>query len=319
MFDIHHLVSDGVSTGILIDDLLRMYTGDNLLPLRIQYKDFASWQQSEAQSERLKKQEAYWLDVLDGELPRLELATDFARPAVRSYEGDVLDFAIDKQQSEALRQIADDNGATLYMVFLAAYTVLLHKYSGQEDIIVGTPVSGRTHADTEPLIGMFVNTLAIRNYPSGEKMFLSYLDEIKETMLGAYENQDYPFEELVEKVQAARDLSRHPIFDSVFVMETREDRISRFGELTVEPYIEAQTVAKFDLTLEVTHEEEGMSGHFEYATKLFTRNMIDNFAEDFLTILSKICEQPHVLLKDLSLNGSSEQEEDLLEAIDIVF
>ncbi|MFD7523071.1 amino acid adenylation domain-containing protein [Paenibacillus chitinolyticus] len=319
MFDIHHLVSDGVSTGILIDDLLRLYTGESLQPLRIQYKDFASWQQSEAQSERLKKQEAYWLDVLDGELPRLELATDFARPAVRSYEGDVLDFAIDKQQSEALRQIADENGATLYMVFLAAYTILLHKYSGQEDIIVGTPVSGRTHADTEPLIGMFVNTLAIRNCPSGDKMFLSYLEEIKETMLGAYENQDYPFEELVEKVQAARDLNRHPIFDTVFVMETREDRISRFGELTVEPYIEAQTVAKFDLTLEVTHEEEGMSGHFEYATKLFTRNMIDNFAEDFLTILSKICEQPHVLLKDLSLNGSSEQEEDLLEAIDIVF
>ncbi|MBU7319853.1 amino acid adenylation domain-containing protein, partial [Paenibacillus oleatilyticus] len=319
MFDIHHIISDGVSTGILIEELLRLYNGEELPPLRIQYKDFAAWQQSEAQRARMKQQEAYWLNLLDGELPTLELPTDFARPAVRSYEGDALEFIIDKQRSVGLQRIAEDTGSTIYMVLLAIYSILLHKYSGQEDIIVGTPISGRTHADMEPLIGMFVNTLAIRNYPAGEKAFASYLEEIKETMLGAYENQDYPFEELVEKVRVTRDLSRHPLFDAVFVMETKEERVNRFGELSIEPFIQTETVAKFDLTLELTLEDEDIHGRFEYCTKLFARNMIDNYAQDLLEIISQICEQPDILLKDISLSGHSEQGEDLVEAIDFVF
>ncbi|KPV61176.1 hypothetical protein QJ48_01395, partial [Paenibacillus sp. A3] len=319
MFDIHHIISDGVSTGILIEELLRLYNGEELPPLRIQYKDYAAWQQSEAQSTRMKRQEAYWLNLLDGELPTLELPTDFARPAVRSYEGDALEFIIDKQRSEGLQRIADDTGSTIYMVLLAVYSILLHKYSGQEDIIIGTPISGRTHADMEPLIGMFVNTLAIRSYPAGEKQFVSYLEEMKETMLGAYENQDYPFEELVEKVRVTRDLSRHPLFDTVFVMETKEERVNRFGELSIEPFIQTETVAKFDLTLELTLEDEDIHGRFEYCTKLFARNMIDNYAQDLLEIISRICEQPSILLKDISLSGHSEQGEDLVEAIDFVF
>ncbi|SCW38920.1 amino acid adenylation domain-containing protein, partial [Paenibacillus tianmuensis] len=319
MFDIHHIISDGVSTGILIEELLRLYSGEELPPLRIQYKDYAAWQQSEARGERMKRQEAYWLNLLDGELPTLELPTDFARPAVRSYEGDALEFRIDKQRTEGLQRIAEDTGSTIYMVLLAVYSILLHKYSGQEDIIVGTPISGRTHADMEPLIGMFVNTLAIRNYPAGEKPFLSYLEEMKETLLGAYENQDYPFEELVEKVRGTRDLSRHPLFDTMFVMETKEERVNRFGELSIEPFIQTETVAKFDLTLELTLEDEDIQGRFEYCTKLFARNMIDNYAQDLLEIISRICEQPSILLKDISLSGHSEQGEDLVEAIDFVF
>ncbi|WP_253735968.1 condensation domain-containing protein, partial [Paenibacillus sp. FJAT-26967] len=319
MFDIHHIVSDGVSTGILVEELLRLYSGEKLPPLRIQYKDYASWQLSETQGERMKRQEAYWLNALKGELQPLELPTDFARPAVRGYEGDVLNFFVDKQTSEGLQRIAEDAGSTIYMVLLAAYTILLHKYSGQEDIIVGTPVSGRTHTDMQPLIGMFVNTLAIRNYPAGDKMFFSYLDEIKETMLGAFANQDYPFEELVDKVQVTRDLSRHPLFDTMFVMETKEEQVNRFGDLTVEPYIQTQTAAKFDLTLEIALVEEGMNALFEYRTKLFTRNMIEHFAEDLLEIMSGIIKQPYILLKDLSLSGVSEQGEDLVEAIDFVF
>ncbi|MFB6367713.1 condensation domain-containing protein, partial [Paenibacillus elgii] len=319
MFDIHHIISDGVSSGILIEELLRLYNGEELPPLRIQYKDYAAWQQSEAQGERMKRQEAYWMNLLDGELPTLELPTDFARPAVRSYEGDALEFRIDKQRSEGLQRIAENTGSTIYMVLLAVYSILLHKYSGQEDIIVGTPISGRTHADMEPLIGMFVNSLAIRNYPAGEKPFLSYLEEMKETLLGAYENQDYPFEELVEKVRGTRDLSRHPLFDTMFVMETKEERVNRFGELSIEPFIQTETVAKFDLTLELTLEDEDIQGRFEYCTKLFARNMIDNYAQDLLEIISRICEQPSILLKDISLSGHSEQGEDLVEAIDFVF
>ncbi|AOK89971.1 non-ribosomal peptide synthetase [Paenibacillus polymyxa] len=319
MLDIHHIVTDGMSMGIFVEELLRLYNGETLEPLRIQYKEFAAWQQSEPVKERLKRQEAYWLDVLEGELPTLELPTDFVRPAARSFEGDVLPFSIDKQMTDSLQRIADENGATLYMVLLAAYSILLSKYSGQEDFIVGIPVSGRTHADLEPLIGMFVNTLAIRHYPSGEKMFLAYLNEVKETMLGAYDHQDYPFEELVKKLQAPRDQSRNPVFDIMFVLETKEDNVQSFGDIKIESYPETHTVSQFDLTLVISLLDEGMNGQFEYATKLFTRNLIDNFAQDLLVIITQICEQPSVLLKDISLNGQSEQEQDVLEAIDIIF
>ncbi|APB69496.1 non-ribosomal peptide synthase/polyketide synthase [Paenibacillus polymyxa] len=319
MLDIHHIVTDGMSMGIFVEELLRLYNGETLEPLRIQYKEFAAWQQSEPVKERLKRQEAYWLDVLEGELPTLELPTDFVRPAARSFEGDVLPFSIDKQKTDSLQRIADENGATLYMVLLAAYSILLSKYSGQEDFIVGTPVSGRTHADLEPLIGMFVNTLAIRHYPSGEKTFLAYLNEVKETMLGAYDHQDYPFEELVKKLQAPRDQSRNPVFDVMFALETKEDNVQSFGDIKIESYPETHTVSQFDLTLVISLLDEGMNGQFEYATKLFTRNLIDNFAQDLLVIITQICEQPSVLLKDISLNGQSEQEQDVLEAIDIIF
>ncbi|KAF6586433.1 non-ribosomal peptide synthetase, partial [Paenibacillus sp. EKM205P] len=319
MLDIHHIVTDGMSMGIFVEELLRLYNGETLEPLRIQYKEFAAWQQSEPVKERLKRQEAYWLDVLEGELPTLELPTDFVRPAARSFEGDVLPFSIDKQMTDSLQRIADENGATLYMVLLAAYSILLSKYSGQEDFIVGMPVSGRTHADLEPLIGMFVNTLAIRHYPSGEKTFLAYLNEVKETMLGAYDHQDYPFEELVKKLQAPRDQSRNPVFDVMFVLETKEDNVQSFGDIKIESYPETHTVSQFDLTLVISLLDEGMNGQFEYATKLFTRNLIDNFAQDLLVIITQICEQPSVLLKDISLNGQSEQEQDVLEAIDIIF
>ncbi|MGW8443542.1 non-ribosomal peptide synthase/polyketide synthase [Paenibacillus sp. S33] len=319
MLDIHHIVTDGMSMGIFVEELLRLYNGENLEPLRIQYKEFAAWQQSEPVKERLKRQEAYWLDVLEGELPTLELPTDFVRPAARSFEGDVLPFSIDKQMTDSLQRIADENGATLYMVLLAVYSILLSKYSGQEDFIVGIPVSGRTHADLEPLIGMFVNTLAIRHYPSGEKMFLAYLNEVKETMLGAYDHQDYPFEELVKKLQAPRDQSRNPVFDVMFVLETKEDNVQSFGDIKIESYPETHTISQFDLTLVISLLDEGMNGQFEYATKLFTRNLIGNFAQDLLVIITQICEQPSVLLKDISLNGQSEQEQDVLEAIDIIF
>ncbi|MBY7738569.1 non-ribosomal peptide synthetase [Paenibacillus polymyxa] len=319
MLDIHHIVTDGMSMGIFVEELLRLYNGETLEPLRIQYKEFAAWQQSEPVKERLKRQEAYWLDVLEGELPTLELPTDFVRPAARSFEGDVLPFSIDKQMTDSLQRIADENGATLYMVLLAAYSILLSKYSGQEDFIVGMPVSGRTHADLEPLIGMFVNTLAIRHYPSGEKAFLAYLNEVKETMLGAYDHQDYPFEELVKKLQVPRDQSRNPVFDVMFALETKEDNVQSFGDIKIESYPETHTVSQFDLTLVISLLDEGMNGQFEYATKLFTRNLIDNFAQDLLVIITQICEQPSVLLKDISLNGQSEQEQDVLEAIDIIF
>ncbi|KAF6620866.1 hypothetical protein H6F38_28890, partial [Paenibacillus sp. EKM208P] len=165
---------------VLIQDFIHLYAGDTLPSLRIQYKDYAAWQQKQQQSERYREQENYWLNTFAGELPVLDLPTDYPRPAVRSFEGDVLEFTLDQRQSEGLKSIAVQTESTLYMVLLAAYSALLSHYSGQEDIIVGSPIAGRPHADLGSLIGMFVNTLAIRNYPEGGKTFRDYVLEVKE-------------------------------------------------------------------------------------------------------------------------------------------
>ncbi|NEN81312.1 non-ribosomal peptide synthase/polyketide synthase [Paenibacillus elgii] len=304
--DMHHIVSDGASLGILIQEFVRLYKGEDLLPLRIQYKDYAVWQQAEEQSERMKAQEAYWLDVFKGELPVLHMPTDYARPAVQSYEGGMLRFAIDRSGMEGLRQIAAQSGSTLYMVLLAAYTALLHKYTGQEDIIVGTPVAGRRHADLGHLIGMFVNTLAVRNYPAGEKTFLSYVEEIKEAALKAYENQEYPFEQLVENLEIKRDMSRNALFDTMFVLQNAEQ-----GELLIDglqftsrPY--EHTTAKFDLSLSVVEEADGLACSLEYAATLFKPETVQRVAQHFAQLIEQVIHDPNAKLSSVDI--VSEQE-----------
>ncbi|MCY9599913.1 condensation domain-containing protein, partial [Paenibacillus chitinolyticus] len=223
LVDMHHIVSDGVSTAILLEELSRLYNGEGegeaLPELRIQYKDYAVWQQSEAGSERVRAQEAYWLERLKGELPMLDLPADRTRPAVFRYTGGVVRFTLGAERTTGLKRMALRTGATLYMVLLAAYSTLLSKYSGQEEVIVGTPVAGRPHAELERVMGMFVNTLALRTYPSADKPFEAYVREVKELALEAYAHQDYPFEELVEKLNVRRDMSRNPLFDTMFAWQ----------------------------------------------------------------------------------------------------
>ncbi|MGG4499325.1 amino acid adenylation domain-containing protein, partial [Paenibacillus polymyxa] len=236
MLDMHHIVSDGVSMGVLTNEFVRLYDGEQLAPLRIQYKDYAVWQQSETHQEWMQRQEAYWLDTFRGELPVLDLPTDFARPSIRSTAGDTVVFGLEREVSERLKELAAHTGSTLYMVLLAAYTAFLHQYSGQEDIVVGTPIAGRPHADLEPILGMFVGTLALRNYPTAEHTFRSYVEEVKVRALQAYEHQDYPFEELVEKLNVKRDMSRHPLFDTMFTLQTTEEGELQLADLSFRPY-----------------------------------------------------------------------------------
>nr|WP_080743752.1 non-ribosomal peptide synthetase [Bacillus clarus] len=313
LFDIHHIISDGVSTNLIIEEFIQLYEGESQPPLRIQYKDYAVWQQSEMQSERMRKQEAYWLNMFEGEIPELELPIDYERPSVRSYEGDIVEFTIDKQISDGLKEIEKQTGATLYMVLLAAYTTLLAKYSGQEDIIVGTPIAGRTHADLEPIIGMFVNTLAIRNYPVGDKTFYTYVQEVKETMLNAYENQEYPFEELVQKVNIKRDKSRNPLFDTMFVLQNTEETELQIENLVFKPYVRDHTIAKFDLALYVSLDGEQLKCNFEFCKKIFKDKTIHRLSQDLLLLLSKVSDHPHMKLIDINLNQVDEDSLGLIE------
>ncbi|MCC3380887.1 non-ribosomal peptide synthetase, partial [Paenibacillus farraposensis] len=301
LFDMHHIVSDGASINILVEEFNRFYEGEELPKLRIQYKDYAAWQLAEARSERLSKQAAYWLDVYRDELPVLELPTDYARPPVQSFAGSSIEFVINQRQTHALQQLAAQTGSTLFMVLLSAYTALLHKYTRQEDIIVGTPIAGRPHADLEGMIGMFVNTLALRNFPAADKTFYQYVLEVKESALKAYENQDFPFEELVEKLDLRRDLSRNPIFDTLFVLQNTEQGDQEIDGLQFKPYAHPHQTAKFDLTLHVTENEEELACSLEYATALFQRETVERMTKHLVQLIDVILEKPETKLSSIEI------------------
>ncbi|MGG4499221.1 amino acid adenylation domain-containing protein [Paenibacillus polymyxa] len=309
LLDMHHIISDGTSINVLIQDFIHLYAGDTLPSLRIQYKDYAAWQREQQQSERYQEQEDYWLNTFAGELPVLDIPTDYPRPAVRSFEGDVLEFTLDQRQSEGLKSIAMQTESTLYMVLLAAYTTLLSQYSGQEDIIVGSPIAGRPHADLGNLIGMFVNTLAIRNYPEGGKTFRDYVKEIKETTLGAFEHQNYPFEELVDKVNVARDLSRNPLFDTMFALQNLEQTEQQLAELQLAPYPSEQTTAKFDLSLFAQEDGEQIACGFQYGTRLYKRETIERLAVHLKQLINVVIEQPEIALAAIEMVSTQEKEQ----------
>ncbi|MBL4968722.1 non-ribosomal peptide synthetase [Bacillus halotolerans] len=317
--DMHHIISDGVSVNILMKDLSRLYEGYELDPLPVQYKDYAVWQQSDIQKRSIKSQEAYWVDQFRDDIPVLDMPADYERPAIRDYEGESFEFVIPEHLKQRLRQMEENTGATLYMILLAAYTVLLSKYSGQEDIVVGTPSAGRTHLDVEAVVGMFVNTLVIRNHPAGRKTFDAYLNEVKENMLNAYKNQDYPLEELIQDLQLSKDPSRNPLFDTMFVLQNLDHAELTFDSLELKPYQIHHPVAKFDLTLSIQADQDNYHGLFEYSKKLFKKSRIEALSNDYLHILSVILEQPSILIEQIELSGSNEEEENMLDSIQLNF
>ena len=236
LLTMHHIVSDGWSMGVLkeVATLYEAYSqgAESPLPeLPMQYADFAVWQRGWLQGEELERQLAYWREQLGGELPRLELPTDRERPAVPSYRGAQLGFRLSPEVSAGLKELSRREGVTLFMTLLAAFQTLLHRYSGQEDIVVGSPVAGRNYRETEGLIGFFVNTLALRTDLSGEPTFVELLQRVKEVCLGAYAHQDVPFEKLVEELQPERDLSRSPLFQVMFGLQNVPQTAARLGEL----------------------------------------------------------------------------------------
>ncbi|ASF29003.1 peptide synthetase [Bacillus amyloliquefaciens] len=317
--DMHHIISDGVSVNILMKDLSLFYAGNEPEPLSVQYKDYAVWQQSDIQKRNIESQEAYWLDQFRDDIPVLEMPADYERPDIRDYEGESFEFVIPEHLKQRLSQLEESTGATLYMILLAAYTILLSKYSGQEDIVVGTPSAGRTHLDVESVVGMFVNTLVIRNHPAGRKTFDAYLNEVKENMLNAYKNQDYPLEELIQHLHFPKDSSRNPLFDTMFVLQNLDQAELTFDSLQLKPYQFHHPVAKFDLTLSIQADQDNYHGLFEYSKKLFKKSRIEALSNDYLHILSEILEQPSIPIEHIGLSGSDEEEENMLDSIQLNF
>ncbi|MCR3758486.1 amino acid adenylation domain-containing protein [Clostridium felsineum] len=307
MFDTHHIILDGVSNEIIIKEFSDIYNKKKLPKLRIQYKDFAAWQNESLISGKLRKQEEYWINELKGPIPVLNLPTDYPRVAVKSFEGQHLYFEINDCIMKQIEKIKTETGTTLYMVLLAVTNVLLMKYSGQEDIIVGTPISGRSDDDLNKIVGVFVNTLALRNKPMGGKTFRKFLSEVKESALGAYENQDYPFEELVNKINVKRDMSRNPLFDVFFALQNMEGNSIKINEINVCPYQWKRKISKFDISIYGHEIGNKLKIEFEYCTKLYRKETIERFALGFKNILKEIIEKPDILIKDIDIMSLQER------------
>jgi fengycin family lipopeptide synthetase D len=309
VFDIHHIISDGVTTGIFIDEFMKLYKEEPLPGLPIQYKDYAVWQQAMLQSDPLKKQESYWLEVFEEEVPVLNLATDYPRPAVQSFEGSHWSFDVEPRLIQQLETTAGERNATLYMVLMAAYTALLYRYSGQEDIVVGSPIAGRPHADLQGIPGVFINTLAMRNRPVGTKTFEQLLAEVMETAFKAYENQDYPFEELVGKLDLRRDLQRNPLFETLFIMQNIDMAAIRLEGLEIEPYPFDVPTAKFDISLNVLETPQGLLFTVEYCTRLFRQDTVERFSRHLVTLLEAAAENPRAAIGKIDILSPEEKEQ----------
>ncbi|NBI31018.1 non-ribosomal peptide synthetase [Chengkuizengella marina] len=313
LFDMHHIISDGTSMNILIKDFVQLYEGNSLSELHIQYKDFAAWQIEQTSTDRMKIQKQYWLERFSDEIPVLNLPTDYIRPVMQSFEGDRIDFHWGKNITNNLTRLAKETDSTLYIVLLTAYTTLLSKYTGQEDIIVGSPVAGRTHPDIESVMGMFVNTLAMRNAPEGHKTFKNLLEEVKMNVLCAIENESYPLEELIESLNLQRDTSRNPLFSVLFNMLNVELREMNREGLSFTPYPIENKVAKFDLTLTVIEEDEELFLSMEYCTKLFKKESIERMVNHLEILVGQILEQPEIRISDIDILPKQEKHQLLVE------
>ncbi|MBW7477830.1 amino acid adenylation domain-containing protein, partial [Paenibacillus oenotherae] len=305
LYDLHHIISDGVSVQVLMEEFVRLYAEEDLLDLDIQYKDYAVWEHERLGDDEMARQEAFWTNTFADGPPLLELPTDYTRPAVQQFEGDTIDLQIDANRTAELRRLAKDTGTTLFMVMLSAYTVLLAKYSGQDDIVVGTPVAGRPHAELDQVIGLFVKTLPMRTSPRQGLSFVSYLQEVKERALLAFGAQDYPLDGLVEKLGLERDVSRNPLFDALFSLVSQEHAGKEESALRLVPFELNQKHAKFDLSLYAAETADLILLTFEFATSLYKRSTINGLGEDYMKVLSFIVENPEASLDEIDLIGYS--------------
>src|SRR5699024_114156 len=209
--DFHHIIADGTSVEIITRDFNDLYFGTLPEP-HLQYRDFAAWQIDVLKSPVMEESRTYWMKVLSDDIPVLSLPTDFQRPPVKDFKGARVHFSLDKSLTDKLTELAKETNTTLYMVLLSVWQILLGRYANQEDITVGTPVAGRTKEEIQDTVGMFINMLAMRNHPKGEKSYADFLQEVKVNALSAFEHQDYQFDELVEQLDLPRELNRNALF-----------------------------------------------------------------------------------------------------------
>ncbi|HEV2727132.1 MAG TPA: condensation domain-containing protein, partial [Solirubrobacterales bacterium] len=321
LLTMHHVVSDGWSMGLFVDEVSALYSAfalgqpSPLADLPVQYADYAVWQRGWLRGEVLERELGYWRSQLGGELPVLELPTDRPRPPAQTYHGARRFLRVGEGATEALRRLGEREGCTLFMTLLAAFDVLLYRHTGQEDLLVGTDIAGRSRAETEGLIGFFVNQLVLRADLSGGPTFVGLLRRVRETTLGAYAHQEVPFEKLVEELQPDRDPSRSPLFQVKFVLQNAPGGGggARVGGLTLGRLPAESGAAKFDLTLSVTEAGGGLSGALEYNTDLFEAGTAERLAGRFVRLVEAIAGGAERPVAELEMLSEAERRQLLCE------
>ncbi len=311
LFDIHHIISDGSSMGLIIRDFVKLYDNIELKPLRIQYKDYAHWHKGFSQSDITERQGKYWANQFLDSVPMLDLPTDFERPKMQLFNGSSFTFQFDKQLTSKLRKLSKEHNITMFMLLMGIYNIFLSKQTGQEDIVVGTPVAGRNHEDLQKIIGVFLNTLAIRSYPKGSKKVKDFLLEVKKTSLDAYENQDYPFDQLVESLELSRSLNRNPLFDTMLVVQNMELGELKTEDLRFEQYEFDLGSTQFDLSLIVFENEDTLDFTVDYSTNLFSRLTVERFVNRLIHVANQLPDAINSNIDEIQIL-SKEEESSLL-------
>ena len=306
VFDIHHIIFDGISANVFMRDLCDLYSGLILDKLEFDYQDYAVWQNEAGPEEpSIKKQENYWLDVFKTEVAPIEMLTDRPRTSAMSYSGSRVFLNISGLSND-LERLSEKCSATAPATLLALFFTLLHKYCGQSDIVSGVPAAGRENAEFEKTVGMFVNTLAIRSNPSAEKPFDSFVNEVKNSFISALDNQGYQFDRLVEKLGLKRTPGRNPLFDVMFAYEDRDGEAFKTRDIEFSDYVFDAGISKFDLTLFVARGNGKLEISLEYRDSLFEKTTAERFLNHFATLLKNAAENPAAAIGDIGAMEESE-------------
>ncbi len=309
LLTIHHIAADLWGVAVLIREIAEIYSSRELPELPVQYADFAAWQRGWLSGAELERQLAFWRRELEGAPAALELPADHPRPPVVSFRGASLPIELGGGLSRGLRAVSRSHGVTPFMTTAAALAVLLSRWTGQDDIVLGAPIANRPAPELAGLIGMFVNTLALRVQLAGAPTFEALLVRVRRTALEAFEHQDLPFERLVEELKPRRDLSRHPLFQAVLAFQNVRLGTLEVPGLTLEPVSQESATTKFDLTFTLFEGEDGLAGQLEYASDLFDRTTVERLLGHFRNLLEGMAAAPGSLLEDLPLLGEAERRQ----------
>ncbi len=310
VFNIHHIIGDGWSFGVLVKETFELYQAftkgkqNPLPPLRIQYKDYAAWQNNLLlEPEIVDGHRQYWQQKLSGELPVLELPLNYPRPPIMSYAGNTLPFSLDVEVTQKFQQLCQNNQASLFMGILAIVKILLHRYTNQEDILVGSPIAGRNHPDLEGQIGFYVNTLVLWDQISSHQTFEEILKKIKQTTMEAYDHQIYPFDRLVDELNVPRLTDRSPLFDVMVILQNQEFGKTELKDINIVPFLEEATTSRFDLTFNFMETDATLQATIDYRTDLFKVARIQQFWGHFQTLVKEVVQnsqQPVTTLQILT-------------------
>ncbi|MEM8909582.1 MAG: condensation domain-containing protein, partial [Bacteroidota bacterium] len=311
----HHIVSDGWSTGILSRELTVLYQTmkagqtPDLPPLPLQYIDYTLWQRKYWTKQRMDKALDWWENQLAG-VTNLQLPTDYARPAIQSHRGATFGFTISQEQQIAIQQLANEAGASLYMTLLAVFHILMYRYSGQKDFCVGTPLANRDHEALEPIVGLLLNTLVLRNSLEANWSFRTFLNKVKGNTLAAYAHQDVPFEMIVDRVLKDRSQSRSPLFQVMFTLQNIPELPHLdlgTSQLSQQAWQTTDRVVKFDLTFTANETPNGLTVGIEYCRDLFSADRIERMAQRFCQLIKAVTDRPELPIGQLSMLNEAEQ------------